>query len=136
MLPNFCRWNRGKEMARIGLLLFILSSTQIFAREDDSVAMCHMVVNDQKGKSYPCVIMDGGGAGTSITEYEFNGNSYQRIDRTYSNEDGEYVDESTINDLPYLEYPRNRKFEIIEDYSNAFYSCYFTKEVHFCVSHF
>ena len=108
----------------IGIVLLTFISSYAVARPDnDSLTICYTVKNNEKARSFPCVVTESGGAGMSILVYKFNNKEYEIMD------DG---DSATINDEKFTGYMRDSFFKITKKASENRYYCYKSKSTHFC----
>ena len=91
----------------------------------DNLAICYEVKNDEILSKAPCITSEGGGAGTSISEYEFKNKSFQII---------QSMRNDTMNGLPYTEYMRDAFFKKTTKTNDEKFTCYKNKKDEFCVS--
>ena len=79
--------------------------------------LCHL-------SKAPCVTSEGGGAGTSISDYAFKNKSFQIV-QSMSND--------SMNGLPYKEYMRDDFFNKTKKTNEEKFTCYKNKKDDFCV---
>ncbi len=115
----------GRLKISCGLLLIAVFANSAGARpQTDTLAICYEVKGDEILSKTPCVTSEGGGAGTSISEYEFKNKSFQIVQGMSSN---------TMNGLPYKEYMRDEFFNKTIKSNEGNFTCYKNRKDDFCV---
>lgn len=121
-----------KTVLGVGLVAGLLTATQSMAlvkTNDYAATFCYDVDESgrQKAKHLCSISYMCWGGDTSVTTYEFDGNSYSLVSERSGN---------WLGDEPYKAYSRGVFFERLDtDNYDAPYQCYQTASVDFCIEY-